>query len=287
MSNLNTNAVVDSFPAAMRIQGAEILNMEQLKANAPGELLKAVEQTPAQMLEQLEAGRVNWDHNEYRSSRERLYEILTDCYRFYFLMKKDSDSAVRKEHSEALSKFNEARGHKFTSKSSPMHKIVKAVFGVDRRRISAYATTLNFALKAGPESSDGKPTAIQPSDLVTWIEEQGGVEEVRKGGSASANGRQEAKDEIEQAKAWVSTRSLTLFEVDPNAVAPSTDDVDKLILFIVSATPSGKYELKAVVRNDTVTNAAARAHYRATAEERKNGEAEAQANNSASRIANA
>ena len=67
-------------------------------------------------------------------------------------------------------------GARYTDSSHTLTKIVKCVFGADRRRVSAYSIALRAALAA----------KIPTADIPQYIRNSGGVEELRLAKSPNA-----------------------------------------------------------------------------------------------------
>ena len=68
-----------------------------------------------------------------------------------------------------IEKFIEQRKYVFAPSSHDMTRVVKCVFGADRRRVSAYSIALREALNQ----------KVSAKDLVDFIEQNGGVEQIR------------------------------------------------------------------------------------------------------------
>ena len=80
------------------------------------------------------------------ASNKRLYSILMDAYTYYMTMKTDSSKDTRALYADDLAKFIEERKYVFAPTSHDMTRVVKCVFGADRRRVSAYSIALREAL---------------------------------------------------------------------------------------------------------------------------------------------
>ena len=156
---------------------------------------------PMFKLKAMEQSRLGWETTELAASNKRLYEILHSSYSYYYVMKNDPNKDVRNEHAETLVKFIDERNYVFMPSTHDMTRVVKCVFGVDRRRVSAYSVALREALRQ----------EIEPDDLVTFIEENGGVEQIRLGGTKPLS----AKKRAEKVKEEVTTSELGLIKIDP------------------------------------------------------------------------
>jgi hypothetical protein len=211
-------------------------------------------------LERLEQEREEWEGKELAASRARLYSLLTDCYSFYITMKTDGQAAVREQSSKALALFIATRGYVFTPTTHDMTRVVKAVFGVDRRRVSAYSLALRAALEGGERKADGKATAIAVADLAQWLENKGGVEEVRLG---SKNKGLTTTQRAEVAKEALKTSVLMTLKPDSQTMAFGTDDIDRTVLLVAIYRPNGELEISTVVKHETAVRSALAAHFTA------------------------
>ena len=126
----------------------------------------------APKLSEMETKRQQWETTAYRTSNQQLYAVLADCLAYGEAL----PLADAKQRTKDLEEFFKLRGYSVKSDSPLLARIVKAVFGnVDRRRISTYSLVLRSAQKEG----------ITAGKLAGWIEERGGVQEVKLSRSAT------------------------------------------------------------------------------------------------------
>ena len=83
------------------------------------------------------AERKNWQENEYARSNQRLYTILQQCYALFHEMK--GVSAEKLALKRAFNSYCSDMAVSFNDSTHMMVKIVRCVFGDDRRRVSSYA----------------------------------------------------------------------------------------------------------------------------------------------------
>jgi hypothetical protein len=204
-------------------------------------------------LHSLAKERADWEANEFASSRKRLYSLLTRCYAFYRTMTSEAEKAVRQELRAGLDTVVSEKGYIFKSTTSPMNKIVQVVFGTNSRRVSAYALTLRAALTAMP---DGKP--VEVVQLAQWIENAGGVEEIRQGSKSKGV---KPSQRVELAKSYISDVSRHVVKLDAKSFPISSDCADKLVVLIGTYRPTGDVELSGVVTASSAVNAALQAYY--------------------------
>ena len=86
--------------------------------------------------EQLAIERETWENTTYRTSNEQLYALLQKCFQTYQAMTgtEDEASALRK----GLNDYINTKGYKFNTGTHTLVKIVKCVFGADRRFARMY-----------------------------------------------------------------------------------------------------------------------------------------------------
>ncbi|MBU3622936.1 hypothetical protein, partial [Polynucleobacter sp. AP-Latsch-80-C2] len=154
----------------------------------------AVQASSVEQLKSLETARISWETTELAQSNNRLYSILQQAYQFYLVMKQDESKDIRKEKQAALDAFIEEHGYtnSFGATTHDMTRVVKCVFGVNRRRVSAYSIALREALRQ----------EVGVKDLIVFMQENGGVEQIRMGGTKplSATKRAElVKAEVSEA----------------------------------------------------------------------------------------
>lgn len=203
-----------------------------------------------EVLKSLETARVSWETFELAASNKRLYSILQESYQYYLVMKRDSNESVRKEKLEAMESFIAERGYTFTPSTHDMTRVIKCVFGVDRRRVSAYSIALREALRQD----------IVAEDLVEFLEQNGGVEQIRLGGTKPLSVTRRA----ELGKVAVNTTSLGNIQFDSSVFKTEEDWIDKQVVLVATCLTNGQLEVKAVIRHDGAVNAALAAHYSMT-----------------------
>ena len=222
----------------------------------------AVPASSASELKSLESARINWETVELAQSNNRLYGILKQAYSFYLVMKQDESKEVRKEKQEALDAFIAERGYvnSFGATTHDMTRVVKCVFGVDRRRVSAYSIALREALRQ----------EVGAKDLIVFMQENGGVEQIRMGGTKPLSATKRA----ELVKAEVSEAVISTVKFDAVAVKANAEWVDKQVVFVATYLPTGEFEVNAVVKHDGAVRTALAAYYTlARAKEREQANA--------------
>lgn len=203
--------------------------------------------TAVDTLLSLETRRQDWERVELAGSNKRLYAILSDAYAFYRTLKEHGVKAVRQACLSALNDFIALRGYTFLSSTHDMTRVVKCVFGVDRRRVSAYSIALREALRQN----------VAAADLAEFLEVNGGVEQIRMGGTKPLSASRRAdmvKDEVVNA-------DLGLIKIDPCYGVGNADWTDKQVVIVATYLPTGQFQANAVIRHDAAVNAALAAYY--------------------------
>ena len=209
----------------------------------------AAQPSAFEQLKSLESARISWETVELAQSNNRLYGILKQAYSFYLVMKQDTDKEVRKAKLEAMEAFIADKGYtnSFGATTHDMTRVVKCVFGVDRRRVSAYSIALREALRQ----------EVGADDLVAFLQENGGVEQIRMGGTKPLSATKRAA----LVKAEVSEAVLNTVKFDASVVSANADWVDKQGVFVATYLPTGEFEVNAVIRHDGAVNTALAAYY--------------------------
>ena len=200
-----------------------------------------------EQLKSLETARISWENTELAASNNRLYSILQQAYQFYLVMKRNPGESARKDKLAAMEAFIAERGYTFTPSTHDMTRVVKCVFGVDRRRVSAYSIALREALRQD----------VAAEDLVEFLEQNGGVEQIRLGGTKPLSVTKRA----ELGKTVVGDASLGTIEFDSAVFKAEEDWVDKQVVLVATCLSNGQLEVKAVIRHDGAVNMALAAHF--------------------------
>lgn len=211
-------------------------------------------------LQQLEEMRKNWEGNEMAASHRRLYSILTSCYALYLRLKNSKAKKDREAIKDGIERFIRSRGLRTLADTHDMTRVVKAVFGEDRRRVSAYAAALRVALTAGQKNLSGESFPIEPANLSSWITDCGGIEEIRKAKNL-ATVTQPRSERIAVAKAAVQAKPLTKVKLNTQELAFDSDEVDKPQVLIATYLPTGELEINCVIKTQSVVDAALSAYY--------------------------
>lgn len=214
--------------------------------------------------EQLAIEREAWENAAYRTSNEQLYALLQKCFQTYQAMTgtEDDASALRK----GLNDYINTKGYKFNTGTHTLVKIVKCVFGADRRRVSAYGIVLRTALAK----------KISAVDLPQFIRAQGGVEEIRLAKSPNA---MTAKQKAAKAAEAVQTENMGVFASESLGSKLDAGNIGKSVVLIGTWQADGSVIVRSVVENDSAVNAALACHYSANKDDVKEATTHKQAAN--------
>lgn len=217
-------------------------------------------------LDQLVIERQFWEDNALRTSNEQLYVLLQKCYQFYKLMCASTTEAeaLRK----GLNDYIALKGYNFNKTTHTLSKIVKCVFGVDRRRVSAYSIALRKALDAG----------VNVLDIPAFIRNAGGVEELRQD---KDSGEVSSKQKTLAAARAVNASNLGVASGVQLATKLDGGKVGTQVVLIGSWQADGSVVVQAVVESDSVLTAALSSYYSANKKQLAAKAVETQAANDA------
>lgn len=197
-------------------------------------------------LDQLVLERESWEVNAFRTSNEQLYVLLQKCYQFYKSISAASPegAALRK----GLTDYVNLKGYKFAKATHTLAKIIKCVFGAERRRVSAYSIALKIALDKN----------IQVFDIPQFIRDAGGVEELRLEKSEAGAS---VKQKVIAATTEVSSSMLGVASGIQLATKLDGGKVGTQVVLIGTWQADGTITVGAIVESDTVLNAALSSYY--------------------------
>jgi hypothetical protein len=196
--------------------------------------------------EQLSAEREAWEINAFRTNNEQLYVLLQKCYSTYAAMSGDTEEAAALR--SGFKDYINTKGLKFNAGTHTIVKIVKCIFGNDRRRVSAYGIVLRSALAQ----------RISMLDIPAFIRSNGGVEEIRL---AKAPNAMTAKQKASAAAEAVLAESMGVFASNALSAKLDAGNIGKSVVLIGTWQADGSVVVRSVVQNDTAVNAALTSYY--------------------------
>ncbi len=178
----------------------------------------------------LRSARQAWEAGELAVSNRRKYEILAETYRLLL-------SSTAEELREVAALFDISM-----NAATPAASLaVKIVFGdTDRRRASALGKVLEAA------QAKKKP----PEDLVKWIKDEGGIENIRAPKAKSSD-----KKPSEIGKAKVRKQLKPVFVIPAAQAADMKDGADGFLVHISRRNPDSGHDVLFTLNTDTVLNA--------------------------------
>jgi hypothetical protein len=206
----------------------------------------AVAQPLTKVLEDLETERETWEQGAYRTSNLALYSVLAKC----LAIAQADTPELAKQRNAGLEAFYKQRGYSYKKDAPPATRVVKAVFGaVDRRRLSTYSLVLREAIKQ----------KVLATQLAEWIEQNGGIQEIRLSQSATFV-KPTAKVEIAKQQfdtlpelATVKSEALTLLA--------DGDFISECCVLIAEQAANGSFVVRGFTRAGGAVNAAFAALY--------------------------
>ena len=199
-------------------------------------------------IDQLVNERQMWEGAAFRTSNEQLYVLLQKCYQFYKLMGDSTTQAAALR--TGLNDYINLKGFSFAKTTHTLAKIVKCVFGAERRRVSAYSIALQMALEKG----------VAVLDVPAFIRDAGGVEELRHDKAA---GDASNKQKVLAAAAAVNACTLGVASGGGLVKLLDSGKVGTQVLLIGSWQADGSVTVRAIVESDGVLNAALSSFYNA------------------------
>lgn len=206
----------------------------------------AVAQPLTKVLADLETERETWEQGLYRTSNLALYAVLAKC----LAIAQVDTPELAKQRNAGLEAFYKLRGYAYKKDAPPATRVVKAVFGaVDRRRLSTYSLVLREAIKK----------RVQATQLAEWIEQNGGIQEIRLSQSATFV-KPAAK--VEQAKQSFDTLpELATVKSEALSLLADGEFMGDCCVLIAEQAANGSFVVRGFTRAGGAVNAAFAALY--------------------------
>ena len=214
--------------------------MSNAKPFVPSDSNIAYANETVQQLDLLVVDRKNWESTFYKKSNEVLYAMLAKCKKifedkFENATSNDDRKAIRLEISHRLT----ADGIKVQKNSTTLTMFIRYVFGSDRKRAHGYAYVLKAAISHGKRADE----------LVQFIQEEGGIEEVKRKMVASEKAIAN-KEKREKAFGLVKAKA-ELNELSPLAMLdmPIVKNQTPYVVLVAKPMSNGKTHVVAVLKN--------------------------------------
>jgi hypothetical protein len=199
------------------------------------------EQSIGEAMDALVNQRVDWENNELASANDGLYALLQHCYSLNNAM--SGTGVAAKGLKKGLANYIDAKGLKFTDATPLITKIVKCVFGVDRRRVNAYASALKVAI------AEKK----QVMELPKFFRDNGGIEEVRRSNTKKPKS---VKDKAALGRSVLDGDVLATVSGDSLNANYSTESLEEGVVLLATREDDGTFAVRKVVQNKSVINSA-------------------------------
>ena len=180
--------------------------------------------------------RERWEATELAASNKRLYTLLADCYKLA------EEISKSRSLQQELTEVAKAMKVIFNDGQPVLTKVVKLVFGAERRRASTYSLAIRAAKSRG----------IKPVGLVKWLEQIGGVEEARMEASGGESAKQKRQRRVKAGTAVVdATKSITTIKK-----VADTPSAAGLYLMLVETDGKGSTAVKCFIENQRLVKEA-------------------------------
>ncbi len=225
---------------------------------------KDPERAIATVMDRLVAERETWEAAEFATSNERLYGLLATCYTLNNTMV--GSDATAKSLRKGLATYIEQKGYSFKDSTPLMTKIVRCIFGVDRRRVNVYAAALRIA----------REQKIGVMELPRWLKAQGGVEEVKRAPNAAKKAKS-LQERVKEGSFILSEPSLGKVHTDALNAQFSTENLGDGVVLLATRDDDGGFSIRRLIQTESVVKAAIAACANLNADEKKRKEIEAEA----------
>jgi hypothetical protein len=183
---------------------------------------------PVMLKEQITAliaKREKWEKNQYQSSTALLYGLLAECLEITLRLSRKNNAEIN-AFNDLLAEHNIKKNESTQLET----RVVRLAFGDCGRRDQIYGNVLFHAMKS----------SIEPKGLPTWIQAQGGVENVGQSKGASGSMKVQRKELVQLAAAEMETADFQI-ELEPlQCLEPSNKEYVTLSIAIIRKT-DGKF----------------------------------------------
>jgi hypothetical protein len=193
-------------------------------------------------IEKLVVQRKDWETNELAAANDGLYRLLQHCLAVNNAMSGTDSTA--KALKKGLANYISEQKYIFNESTPLITKVVKCVFGVDRRRVSAYSSALRVAMAE----------KISVMELPKFFREHGGIEEVRR--SATATKTKTLKDKVRLGRVVLENDVLAKVQSDNLNAHFSNSSLEEGVVLLATKEDDGSFAIRRVVQNSGAVNSA-------------------------------
>lgn len=200
------------------------------------------ERAVGEAIDQLISERQHWENHELANLNETLYALLQHCYSLNNAMSGSDFTA--KALRKGLANYIQQKGYQFKESSPLITKIVKCVFGVNRRRVNAYSSALRVAIAE----------RVAVMNLPKFFKDKGGIEEVRR--QATTGKAKTMKDKVELGRAVLESNVLAKIQSDTLNKNFSNDSLEEGVVLLATREDDGSFAIRRVVQSNAAVKSA-------------------------------
>ena len=200
------------------------------------------ERAVGEAIDQLISERQHWENHELANSNETLYALLQHFYSLNNAMSGSDFTA--KALRKGLANYIQQKGYQFKESSPLITKIVKCVFGVNRRRVNAYSSALRVAIAE----------RVAVMNLPKFFKDKGGIEEVRR--QATTGKARTMKDKVELGRAVLESNVLAKIQSDTLNKNFSNDSLEEGVVLLATREDDGSFAIRRVVQSNAAVKSA-------------------------------
>jgi len=193
-------------------------------------------------IDELVAQRISWENNELTNANEALYGLLQHCYSLNNAMS-GADSTA-KSLRKGLANYIQDKKYTFTESTPLITKVVKCVFGVNRRRVNAYSTALRVAISE-------KKSVIE---LPKFFKDHGGIEEVRR--KASSTKVKSLDEKVKLGRTVLENEALATVHSDKLNASFSTTNLEEGVVLLATREDDGSFAIRQMVQTNAAVKSA-------------------------------
>jgi hypothetical protein len=192
-------------------------------------------------IEKLVVQRKDWETNELAAANDGLYRLLQHCLAVNNAMSGTDSTA--KALKKGLANYIAEQKYIFNDSTPLITKVVKCVFGVDRRRVSAYSSALRVAMAE----------KISVMELPKFFREHGGIEEVRRSATTKTK---TLKDKVRLGRVVLENDVLAKVQSDNLNAHFSNSSLEEGVVLLATKEDDGSFAIRRVVQNSGAVNSA-------------------------------
>jgi hypothetical protein len=193
-------------------------------------------------IDELVTQRISWENNELTNANEALYGLLQHCYSLNNAMS-GADSTA-KSLRKGLANYIQDKKYTFTESTPLITKVVKCVFGVNRRRVNAYSTALRVAISE-------KKSVIE---LPKFFKDHGGIEEVRR--KASSTKVKTLDEKVKLGRTVLENEALATVHSDKLNEKFSTTSLEEGVVLLATREDDGSFAIRQMVQTNAAVKSA-------------------------------